>query len=144
MERLQGFIVSIHTVTESNLEVEVDTSPLKWDEYRKLIVDLEDSLNDIDLDHSARSELARGRSLKARYRRVSAEDRSRRLRFSPLPGKFTNTLKNLRAYVLHRAERRRLRHKPRPQRTPLESRGRLQGRRGRRFNICRAPSRVHR
>ena len=96
---LQGFLVSMHTTHEVALEVEVDTSSLKWDEYRKLVEELEDRLHDIDLDHSVRSKRMKGRSLKARYRRIAADDRQRKLRFSPLPSKYSTLLKNLRAYI---------------------------------------------
>jgi len=99
MNNLQGFLLSIHTVNESRLEVEVDTSQLKWDEYQKLVEDLQDLLNSIDEEHSVRTELMKGRSLRARYRRVSVDDRRRNLRFSPLPSKYSNILKNLRSYV---------------------------------------------
>ena len=94
---LQGFLVSIHTGYEGTLEVEVDTSGLKWDEYRKLVEDLEDRLHDIDRDYSVRT--TRGRSLKARYKRIAVDDRRRKLRFSPLPSKYSNLLKNQRAYI---------------------------------------------
>jgi len=96
---LQGFLVSIHTIHENILEVEVDTSALKWDEYQKLVEVLEDHLYDIDRDYSVKSKLVRGRTLKARYKRISLDDRRRRLRFSPLPSKYSNLLKNLRKYI---------------------------------------------
>ncbi len=96
---LQGFLVSIHTIHENILEVEVDTSGLKWDAYQKLVEVLEDHLHDIDRDYSVKSKLVRGRTLKARYKRISLDDRRRRLRFSPLPSKYSNLLKNLRSYV---------------------------------------------
>jgi len=97
--RLSGFLVSIHSAIESTLEVEVDASHLEWGEYRSLVEELEDVLHAIDEQYSVKSELMKGRSLRARYRRVTAEERRRKLRFSPFPSKFTNVLKNLRAYV---------------------------------------------
>jgi hypothetical protein len=96
---LNGFLIDLHAGTEGRLEVEVDCSHLDWDQYRRLIIELEDLLSSIDAEHSARSELVRGRSLRARYRRVSAESRTRRLRFSPFPSRMSNVLKNTRAYM---------------------------------------------
>ena len=72
---LNGFIVDVRTVSESNLELEVDE---RW---------------------SARSWLVRGRSVRGRFRRVTAEDRRRMLRFSPLPSSYSNILKNTRTYM---------------------------------------------
>jgi len=94
---LQGFLVSIHATQEVTLEVEVDTSGLKWDEYQKLVEALEDRLHDIDREHSVRT--TRGRTLKARYKRIALDDRRRKLSFSPLPSKYSNLLKNQRAYI---------------------------------------------
>jgi len=96
---LRGFIIDVRTVHESNLEVEVDCSHIDWEEYKAFVEELEDLLGVIDEEHSVKSWLVKGRSLRARYRRVSAEDRRRRLRFSPFPSKFSNLLKNTRAYV---------------------------------------------
>jgi len=97
--KLEGFLIDVHTVSEENLSVEVDCSHINWDAYRQLIVDLEDILSSIDERHSVRSWLVKGRSLKARYKRVAAEDRRRRLRLSPFPSKFQNVLTNTRAYI---------------------------------------------
>jgi len=96
---LQGFLVSIHTTHEATLEVEVDTSALKWDKYQNLVEALEDRLHDIDREYSVRSKMTRGRTLKAKYKRIAIDDRSRKLRFSPLPSKYSNLLKNQRAYI---------------------------------------------
>lgn len=96
---LSGFICDVHCASESNLELEFDCSHIDWDEYRELILELEDLLSSIDEDHSVRSWLVKGRGLRARYRRVSAEDRRRRLHFSPFPSRFVNVLKNTRTYV---------------------------------------------
>ena len=96
---LQGFLVSIHTGHEAALEVEVDTSRLKWDEYQKLVEVLEDRLHEIDLDYSVRSKMVRGRTLRAQYKRVAVEDRRRKLRFSPLPSTYSNQIRNLRTYI---------------------------------------------
>jgi len=97
--RLDGFLIDLYSPSVSLLEVEVDCSHLDWDTYKDLIVKLEDLLSDIDERHSVKSKLVRGRSLSARYRRVSAEDRRRRLRFSPLPSKYSNLLANTKAYI---------------------------------------------
>ncbi|MGC8936548.1 MAG: hypothetical protein ACP5KV_04195 [Candidatus Methanomethylicaceae archaeon] len=96
---LSGFIVDLNTVSESNLEVDVDCSHLTWSEYKDLVTELEDHLSEIDEKYSARSWLVRGRGLRAKYRRISAEERRRRLTFSPFPSRFQNILKNTRAYL---------------------------------------------
>lgn len=97
--RLRGFLVDCHCPTESNLDLEINASHLDWDEYQSLIIDLEDLLSKIDEEHSVRSRLVRGRSLRARYARISDETRSRRLRFSPFPSKYSNILSNTRSHV---------------------------------------------
>jgi len=96
---LNGFIVDVRTVSESNLELEVDASRIAWEEYRKLVDELGDVLSEVDERWSARSWLVRGRSVRGRFRRVTAEDRRRMLRFSPLPSSYSNILKNTRTYM---------------------------------------------
>jgi len=96
---LMGFLADVHCASESNLELEVDCSHIDWNEYKELILELEDLLSAIDEEHSVKSWLVKGRGLRARYRRVSAEDRRRRLHFSPFPSRFVNVLRNTRAYV---------------------------------------------
>jgi hypothetical protein len=96
---LNGFIVDVRTVSESNLELEVDASSIPWEEYRKLVDELGDVLSEVDERWSARSRLVRGRSVRGRFRRVTAEDRRRILRFSPLPSSYSNILKNTRTYM---------------------------------------------
>jgi len=96
---LEGFIIDCHSPSETTLEVEIDCSMINWENYRHLIIDLEDLLSDIDERHSVRSWLVRGRSLRARYRRVSEDDRRRKLRFCPFPSKFQNMLTNARSTV---------------------------------------------
>jgi hypothetical protein len=97
--KLEGFLIDVRTTSEENLVVEVDASKISWTEYKALISELQDILAGIDEEHSARSWLTRGRSLKASYRRVNAKDRQRHLRFMPFPSRFATVLKNLRAYV---------------------------------------------
>jgi len=94
---LQGFLVSIHTPHERCLKVEVDVSHL--DDYSELVEALKNRLYEIDRKYSARIRLMRRRSLKTRYRRVAVDDRQHRLRFSPLPSKYSNIISNLRARV---------------------------------------------
>jgi hypothetical protein len=50
---LSGFIMDVRTVSESNLEVEVDASGIPWTEYKELVEEMEDLLSDIDERHSA-------------------------------------------------------------------------------------------
>jgi hypothetical protein len=61
-------------------------------EYKELVRELEDLLNTIDEKHSVRG-------IRARYRRVTAEERKRRLRFSPFPSKLGTLLKNTRTHI---------------------------------------------
>jgi hypothetical protein len=89
---LMGFLVDVHCVSESNLEVEVDCSHIDLNEYKELVGELEDLLNTIDEKHSVRG-------IRVRYRRVSTEERKRRLRFSPFPSKFGTLLKNTRTHI---------------------------------------------
>jgi len=97
--KFKGFIVDCFCPSESRLEVEIDASKLDWSEYRKLVEELEDILSDIDERHSIKSDLTRGRSLRARYSRVTKDFRTRKLRFSPFPSKYRNVLSNTRAVV---------------------------------------------
>jgi hypothetical protein len=97
--KLEGFLIDVRCTSEENLVVEVDASKISWTEYKDLISELQDILADIDAEHSVRSQLTRGRSLKASYRRVNAKDRQRHLRFMPFPSRFATVLKNLRAYI---------------------------------------------
>ena len=99
MDSRVAFLIDLHVTHESNLEVEVDASMLDWDSYKRLILDLEDRLSEIDKKYSVKPELSRGRALKARYIRVTADERHRKVRFQPFPSLYSNKLKNLRAYV---------------------------------------------
>ncbi|MCD6241962.1 hypothetical protein J7K27_10735 [Candidatus Bathyarchaeota archaeon] len=89
---LNGFLIDVVCPSEHRLDVEIDASDISWKEYRSLIEELQDILSDIDDKYSINSWLLKGRSLKARYRRISSEDRKRKIRFSPLPSRFRNTL----------------------------------------------------
>ena len=89
----------VHCPSESNLEVEIDCSSIGWDQYRDLLLQLGDILTTIDEAHSVKSWSVRGRSVRSRYKRVTQEDRRRRIRFSPFPSSFSNTLTNTRAHV---------------------------------------------
>ena len=100
---LRGFLVSIHCPSEELLTVTVDCTLLPAARYMQLVTDLQDLLSDIDARHAARE--ARGRSLRARYRRVSFDQRLRLLKFSPFPSRIINKIKYIRykAYgLLHR------------------------------------------
>jgi hypothetical protein len=96
---LNGFLVDVHTTSESNLEVQVDTSKIPWESYRKLIEELEDLLAKIDRELSSRSQLVRERQLKARYQKIAVDSRRKILTFAPFPSKFGNLLKNTRTYI---------------------------------------------
>jgi hypothetical protein len=92
---LRGFLVSIHCPSEEYLMVTIDCSALNPSVYMRLVAELQDLLSEMDLAH-AEGEI-RGRSLKARYRRVTAGERLRLLKFSPFPSRVVNTLKYVRA-----------------------------------------------
>jgi hypothetical protein len=61
----------------------------------QLVTQLQDLLSDMDLAHAEKE--VRGRSLRARYRRVTASERLRLLKFSPFPSRAMNMLKYIRA-----------------------------------------------
>jgi len=96
---LDGFLIDVHTTSESRLLIEVDATHLSWDRYNSLLMELEDVLTFIDKKYSAKSKLVRERRLAARYQRIQKDVRRKRLSFSPFPSKFTNVLKNVRSYV---------------------------------------------
>jgi DNA-binding transcriptional MerR regulator len=91
---LRGFLVSIHCPSEELLTVTVDCSQLPPATYMQLVSQLQDLLSSIDEAHAAKE--TRGRSLRARYRRVSANERLRLLKFSPFPSRVLNRLKTVR------------------------------------------------
>lgn len=95
----EGFLLDVHCPSEDTLKVSIDCSNIDWQEYSKLVNELEDILYNIDEKHSARPDLYRGRSLGARYKRITHEERHRRILFSPLPSKYSNLLVNLRNYI---------------------------------------------
>jgi len=97
--KLDGFLIDCHSPSEATLEVEIDCSHLTWSEYRELIIELEDLLSDIDERYAVKSLLVKGRGLKARYSRVTADKRTRKMRFSPFPSSYRNILTNTRAYM---------------------------------------------
>lgn len=98
---INGFLIDIHTVSESNLEVQVDTSSIPWPEYQNLITELQDLLSDIDKKHSVKSKFVHERQLKAKYQRIAVDTRKKKLSFTPFPSKFVNLLKNTRAYIYY-------------------------------------------
>jgi hypothetical protein len=92
---LRGFLVSIHCPSEEYLMVTIDCSMLNPATYMRLVTELQDLLSEMDYAH-AEGEV-KGRSLKARYRRVTASERLRLLKFSPFPSRVMNRLKYVRA-----------------------------------------------
>ena len=97
--KLEGFLIDVHSPSEANLEVEIDCSRLDWEDYKTLISELEDILSSIDQEHSVRSWLVKGRSLKARYSRITTDNRTRKLRFCPYPSMYPNTLTSGRGQI---------------------------------------------
>ena len=99
---VEGFLLNCHTPTEERLSVTFDCSDLPWPKYRDMIIKLQDLLAEIDDAYKKRE--GRGRSLGARYRRISYGDqvsRRRILRFIPYPNRFANVLRNVRREVYH-------------------------------------------
>jgi hypothetical protein len=92
---LRGFLASIHCPSEEYLSVVVDCSSLSPPTYMQLVTQLQDFLSEMDLAHAEKE--VRGRSLRARYRRISANERLRLLKFSPFPSRVVNRLKYVRA-----------------------------------------------
>lgn len=99
MNALKGFLVTVHCPAEERLDVEVDASDIPWDRYKGLVEELQDLLSEIDREYSPKSELVKGRSLRAMYRRLTIDTRSRKLKFSPFPSSYKNVLRNTRAFV---------------------------------------------
>ena len=92
---LRGFMVSIHCPSEELLTVTVDCTSLPLARYMQLVSELQDLLNGIDERHAVKE--LKGRSLRARYRRVSYDQRLRLLKFSPFPSRVINKVKYVRA-----------------------------------------------
>jgi hypothetical protein len=95
MVSLRGFFVSIHCPSEEYLTVTIDCSRLNPQLYMRLVSELQDILSEVDFAYAERT--VKGRSLKARYRRISADQRMRLLKFSPFPSRVINALKYVRA-----------------------------------------------
>ena len=97
---VEGFLLNCHTPTEERLSVVFDCSEMSWAKYRDTIIKLQDLLAEIDDAYKKRE--GRGRSLGARYRRISYGDkvsRRRILKFIPYPNRFANVLRNVRREV---------------------------------------------
>jgi len=77
------------------LTVTIDCSELPPATYLQLVQQLQDILSEVD-ERYAMDEV-RGRSLRARYRRVSIDQRLRHLKFSPFPSRALNKIKYVRA-----------------------------------------------
>jgi len=92
---LRGFLVSIHCPSEEYLTVTINCSSLSPPTYMQLVTQLQDLLSEVDLAHAEKE--VKGRSLRARYRRISANERLRLLKFSPFPSRISNKLKYVRA-----------------------------------------------
>ena len=97
---VEGFLLKVHVPTEGRLTVTFDCSHLTWQHYRDTIIKLQDLLAEIDEAYEERE--GRGRSLGARYRRISCGNRVSRkrvLQFIPYPNRFANILRNVRRKV---------------------------------------------
>jgi hypothetical protein len=92
---LSGFLASLHCPTEERLYGTVDATRLLSEEYMNFIRELQDALHRIDVRHRGKP-LSGLRGIKARYVRVSANERRRRVKFSPYPNRWLNELKHIR------------------------------------------------
>jgi hypothetical protein len=92
---LRGFMVSLHCPSEELLTVTINCSELPPTTYLQLVQQLQDLLSEIDERYAAKE--LQGRSLRARYRRVSVDQRLRLLKFSPFPSRILNKIKYVRA-----------------------------------------------
>jgi hypothetical protein len=92
---LSGFLASLHCPTEERLYGTVDATRLLSEEYMNFIRELQDVLHRIDVRHRGKP-LSGLRGIKARYVRVSANERRRRVKFSPYPNRWLNELKHIR------------------------------------------------
>ena len=98
--KLRGFFVSISCPTETRFMVTIDCSKLSGPTYLELVGKLQDLLARIDEEHKKRPrEFSRGRSLKARYTRLSYDERRRLLSFYPVPATYIAKVKNTRARI---------------------------------------------
>ena len=92
---LSGFLASLHCPTEERLYGTVDATRLLSEEYMNFIRELQDVLHRIDIRYRGKP-LSGLRGIKARYVRVSANERRRRVKFSPYPNRWLNELKHIR------------------------------------------------
>ncbi len=106
---LEGFILGTHSPDAESLSIELDCTKLTGQDYLSLIRALEDVLTHIDEDYAEHRE-ARGRGLRGKYRRLATNgkrlQRTRKLRFLPVPSPLASAVKNLRrtfyAQVIHK------------------------------------------
>ena len=92
--RIEGFLVDGYVPSEAQLQVSIDATHLTPQKYSELVRELQDILHEIDEDFAKRQ--ARMRRLDAKYRRIetpSGPQRTRHIKFTPLPMRFTNELK---------------------------------------------------
>jgi hypothetical protein len=92
---LSGFLASLHCPTEETLHGTVDATRLSPDDYMNLIKELQDALHRVDVRHRLKP-LSGFRGIKARYVRVSAIERRRKIKFSPYPNRWLNELRHTR------------------------------------------------
>ncbi|MEM3793297.1 MAG: hypothetical protein QXS76_00160 [Candidatus Bathyarchaeia archaeon] len=94
--RLEGFLVSTSSPSEEQLRITVDCTDVPWERFGQLIRDLQDQLSEIDLAYAAQERI-RGRKILGGHRKdIWANKRTKTIRFSPFPSRFSNLLKNLR------------------------------------------------
>ena len=91
--KLRGFFVSISCPTEAYFQVRIDCSDLNGPAYLNLVRELQDLLAYIDELYAKRDLERRSRSLKARYQRISADERRRIITFFPIPSSIVNAIR---------------------------------------------------
>jgi len=92
---IEGFIIDFYVPSEELLNITVDVSRIARSHYMDFKEQLEDMLRDIDEKWAERK--TRRRTLRARYTTLPNKVRSRILRFTPYPSRFSNELKTFRA-----------------------------------------------
>lgn len=92
---LEGFMVSFMLPCEETLRVTIDGSHLRWDEFGALLRELQDILTEWSRAVSVKPEFVKTVKIDSTHKKIS-NNRRRKLRFSPLPNKYSNGIKHVR------------------------------------------------
>lgn len=94
---LRGIHIACHIPSEERLTLQIER--LVPEKFRKLAEALEDYMTVVDADFREKKYTPRGRGWRGRGRKISAKSRTRVLRFSPFPSRFSNILKTIRVKI---------------------------------------------